>query len=127
MFNPKFLETPREFTVNGFLTFDRGSIEMVAENNKTHELVSLETAAGKKCDVVATSWGFYLGPSVNSRLKNEGFKSALMLNEGNQLYVVAVDNDQLDQFAIYLSSNKSKVICWLDEWLKAENIHSPHE
>jgi len=127
MLRTKFLEIPREFRVNDVLTIDHGKIELSSDNNRTNEFVTFETKSGRNCDVYATYWGFYLGPSVNSRLKNEGFRTGLMMNEGNQLYVVAVESDRMNDFEEYLSHNNSKVICWLDDWFKGTEVKSPHK
>jgi hypothetical protein len=127
MLKTKFLECAREFKVNDVLTRDHGKIELSSANNKTNEFVTFQTKSGKNCDFYATYWGFYLGPSVNSRLKKEGFRTGLMMNEGNQLYVVAVEVDMMTDFEDYLEHNKSKVICWLDDWFKETEIKSPHK
>jgi len=117
---------PREFRLKDTLCRDHGTISLVPQDDRTHEFITLETPSGKQCDVSFTPWGFYLGPSLNSRLASEGFRSALMMNAGNQLYVVAVEEDRIEQFQSYLEANESKVICWLDQWFKESKISSPH-
>lgn len=105
-------ENPRRFCVKGLNIRDFGKIYL-----NDGEMVSFATESGKECDFTATKWGFYLGPSVNSRLKKEGFKVALVLNEQGQLYVNAVENDKINEFKKYLKTNQNnKIICWLDEW-----------
>lgn len=109
-------DEPRIFTVKDTIIKDYGKIYL--DNS---EMVSFVTKSGKECDFTAQDWGFYLGPSVNSRLKNEGFKVALVLNAQNQLYINAVENDKIDVFKKYLSTNQNnKLICWLDEWFKED-------
>lgn len=110
----KFSKNPRIFEVKGHKVKDYGKIYL-----NDGEMVSFVTKSGKECDFAAKDWGFYLGPSVNSRLKKEGFKVALVLNELGQLYVHAVDKDKVKNFKSYLKANQNnKVICWLDEWFK---------
>ena len=40
--------------------------------------------------------GFYSTPSINGRLKNEGFKTALVENLKGQVYVMSVDSERID-------------------------------
>ncbi len=107
----KLKKKPRVFEVKGQTIKDFGKIFL---NNG--EMVSFQTKSGRDCDFAAKEWGFYLGPSLNSRLKKEGFKVALVINEFGQLYVNAVEKDKLKEFSKYCKKNLSKVICWLDEW-----------
>jgi len=108
----EFQDRPRVFSVKGFEIKDWGKVRL-----DPGEMVSFVTASGKECDFTAKDWGFYLGPSLNSRLKKEGFKTALTLNENGQLYVLAVDPEKMDLFKKYLTTNQDiKVLTWLDEW-----------
>ncbi|MCG6553488.1 MAG: hypothetical protein L7F77_14290 [Candidatus Magnetominusculus sp. LBB02] len=112
-----FKEDPRVFGVKGFEIKDFGKIYL-----QDGEMVSFVTESGRECDFAAKDWGFYVGPSVNSRLKNQGFKVALVLNEQGQLYVNAVEIDKVAEFKKYLKTNQNNVIlCWLDEWLSEKN------
>jgi len=106
------LEEPRVFGVKGHELKDIGKIFL---NN--NELVSFKTKSGKEYDFVAKDWGFYASPSVNSRLIKEGFKTALVVNENEQVYVMVVESDKMDIFHKYLADNQnSKIICWLDNF-----------
>jgi hypothetical protein len=89
---------------------------MQPPGERTHEIVTLRNASGKSCDIAATAWGFYLGPSLNSRLKSEGFKSALMVNPKGQIFLVAVEQERMGRFQGYLADNGSRILAWLDEW-----------
>lgn len=86
-------------------------------NLDTDELISFQTASGHECDFVAKNWGFYPTSSVNSRLKNEGFKTALVRDKNDKLQINVVELDKVDSYKKYLKSHvKSKrIICWLDE------------
>ena len=107
---------PRIFEVKGHKVEDCGKITL-----EPNEMISFRTKTGKEYDFTAKEWGFYATPSVNSRLKIEGFKTALVANENNQLYVMAVENDKLHEFKSYLKSNQdNKIICWLDDFFKEE-------
>ena len=106
-------ETPREFKVKKFVIKDYGKIYLEAG-----EMLSFVTQSGKEFDFTAKKWGFYATPSVNSRLKNQGFKTALVTNENNQLYVMVVEKDKLTDFLEYLKDEQNhSVVCWIDEWL----------
>lgn len=109
-------KSPRVFVVKGHRIKDYGKIFL-----KDGEMVSFVTPSGRECDFSAKDWGFYLGPSVNSRLKKEGFKVCLATNEQGQLYVHAVEKDKLAAFKKYLKTNQSnKILCWLDEWISED-------
>ncbi len=108
----KFKRTPRVFEVKGHKVKDLGKIYL-----NDGEMVSFVTKSGKECDFAAKDWGFYLGPSLNSRLKKEGFKVALVVNERHQLYVHAVEKEKMKEFRKYLKTGQdNRIICWLDEW-----------
>lgn len=79
------------------------------------EQVTFVTVTGKEHDFAAKSWGFYATPSVNSRLVNQGFKTALVKNQSGRYYIMVVDADRLSDFEAYLSAEKNKVVEWLDE------------
>ncbi|MCW8895338.1 hypothetical protein [Sulfurimonas sp.] len=110
-------DEPRHFGVKGHEIKDYGKIFLNHD-----EMVSFKSGSGKEYDFVAKEWGFYATPSINSRLIKEGFKTALVVNESNQLYIMAVEKDKLDIFKKYLKNNQdNKIICWLDEFFKEEN------
>tara|TARA_Y100000588_G_C13628850_1_gene658615 strand:+ start:116 stop:469 length:354 start_codon:yes stop_codon:yes gene_type:complete len=82
---------------------------------KPNEQVTFVTDSNKEYDVVRKSWGFYATPSVNSRLKNQGFKTALVKNSKSQWYIMLVDSGQIDEFHSYLEEEKNEIVEWLDE------------
>ena len=106
------LESARFFSVKGHEIKDLGKILL-----DYNELITFKTPSGKNFDFVAKEWGFYATPSINDRLKKEGFKTALVVNENDQLYVMVVEVDKLDIFSRYLKKNQdNKLICWLDDF-----------
>ena len=106
-------EEPRVFGVKKFSIKDFGKVYLDDD-----EMLSFVTKSGKELDFTAKSWGFYATPSVNSRLKNQGFKTALVVNESNQLYIMAVEKEKLNEFFDYLKDEQdNRVLCWLDEWM----------
>lgn len=112
----EFNSYPREFAIKGVTIKDWGKIYL--EDN---EMVSFKNVSGKECDFTAKNWGFYATPSVNGRLKNNGFKTALVVNETNQIYIMVVDCNKIDEFKNYLKNGQNnKIICWMDEWFAEE-------
>ena len=106
------LDKARVFSVKGHEINDLGKILL-----DKNELITFKTQSGKNFDFVAKEWGFYVTPSMNDRLKKEGFKTALVVNEIDQLYIMAIEEDKLDIFNEYLKNNQhNKVICWLDNF-----------
>jgi len=104
---------PRKFGVgkdNKIVIKDCGRINL--ENN---ELVTFSTNDNKEYDVTRKDWGFYATPSVNKRLQNFGFKTALVKNPSSEYFVMLVEKDKMDLFQEYLKSEKQEVELWLDE------------
>lgn len=108
-------ETPRKFTVGRNRRIeisDFGKISLA-----TDEMISFVTASGKEYDVTAKSWGFYATPSLNGRLKNEGFKTALVKNIQGRYYIMLVENEpkKIAEFLDYLAVGPQELVEWLDE------------
>ena len=104
---------PREYKVgvDSQITIkDCGSI--LLEGN---EQITFLTRDEKEYDVAMKDWGFYATPSVNSRLKEQGFKTALVRNSIGQWYIMLVEKDKIDKFQTYLREEKNEVVEWLDE------------
>lgn len=89
---------------------DCGRVELGAD-----EQVTFVTPSGKEYDVAAKSWGFYATPSINKRLREQGFKTALVKNSRGRFYVMLVDPDRMAEFEAYLQEEKQAVEEWLDE------------
>lgn len=112
----KFNIEPRVFEVKGLQIKDIGKIQLYND-----EMITFITEEGKEYDFTAKDWGFYGTPSMNCRLKKQGFKTALVVNETNQVYIMVVDVNKLEDFKNYLKDDQNnKVICWLDEWYNEE-------
>jgi len=107
---------PRKFQVNSIEISDFGNI--VLDSN---EMISFKTDSNKEYDFVAKEWGYYATPSINGRLKEEGFKAALVTNEYNKIYIMAVEKDKIDKFKNYLKRDNQSLICWLDEWFEEDS------
>ena len=108
-----FNQEPRRFWANQAQTIeimDLGKIELAPD-----EMISFKTPDGKEYDVARKSWGFYATPSINSRLKSQGFKTALVCNSKGQRYIMLVENEKIDDFHTYLEKEANEVVEWLDE------------
>lgn len=93
------------------LTFtDVGEIKMENDNQ-----VSLVSGKHKSHDFAAKNWGFYVTPSINGRLKNEGFKTALVKSDSGKVFLNFVDSDKIDDFLDYCQENNKVLVEWLDE------------
>ena len=79
------------------------------------EQVTFVTPAGKEHDFVAKNWGFYATPSINGRLADQGFKTALVKNSFGKYYIMAVDPDKMADFKAYLKIERHEITEWLDE------------
>jgi len=107
---------PRIFDVNDIEYKDFGKI-ILAKN----EMVSLLSDNGNEIDITAKSWGYYLGPSLNARLVNEGYKAALVINQYNKIFIMVVDKAKIEEFKSYLKDNQGhRILCWLDQWFQDE-------
>jgi len=115
----KFIEKipPRVFTLNpnepiATDFYDCGEIHL-----KDNELISFKTDSNKSYDITKKNFGYYATPSLNGRLKDQGFKSALIKNSSNRFYLLLVENnpEKLNQFFTYLKNDLQQLVCWLDE------------
>jgi len=104
---------PRIFQVNDVEISDFGNIVL-----DLNDMISFKTESNKEYDFIAKEWGFYATPSINGRLKREGFKAALVTNECNKIYLMVVEKDKIDKFTGYLKSDNQSLICWIDDWFK---------
>ncbi len=115
--NVEITKTPRVFKVEGVRIKDFGKIFL-----KEDEMISFKRENNKEYDFVSKEWGFYATPSVNKRLKKEGFKTAIVVNSLNQIYINVVDDQELKSFHEYLNDSNLKILCWMDNWF-LENNH----
>ena len=92
---------------------DMGDIHL-----KPDEQVTFVTDDGDRHDFCRKNWGFYATPSINSRLKNENFITALVVNKNNNLYVMVVEKSKIKEFRKYLKYDDLTVISWLGDPLE---------
>ena len=82
---------------------------------KNNEQITFISENKKYYDFTKKSWGYYATPSINDRLKKEGFKTALVRGKSNKYYVMVVDNKKLKNFKNYCKTENQKIIEWIDE------------
>ncbi len=80
-----------------------------------NEQVTFVTPSGREHDFAAKGWGFYATPSVNGRLKDQGFKTALVRNPQGRVFVMVVEQDRMEEFEAYCQDEAQDVLEWLDE------------
>ena len=70
----------------------------------------------KQIDFTKKDWGYYPFPSINSRLKKNFYKVALVMNsDDKKFFILLVNKNKMMSFKKYLKVNKSKLIMWFDE------------
>jgi len=79
------------------------------------EQVTFTTDSGKEYDVMKKSWGFFATPSINNRLKNFGYKTALIKDSTGKMFICLVEEDKVEEFHQYLELDKGKIQCWLSD------------
>ena len=80
-----------------------------------NEQVSFVTPQNRRYDFVRKNWGFYSTPSINSRLKNQGFKVALVKNELDRIFIMTVEEDKIDLFQNYCEEEAQSILEWRDD------------
>jgi len=105
----KLITTNRVFEVNKQTIKEIAKIEL-----DTNEMITF-IDKDKEFDFVAKEWGYYATPSINSRLKNFGYKTALVKNSYGKLFINVVKIEQMERFLEYLKNENSEVLEWLDE------------
>ena len=81
---------------------------------ESNEQVTFLTESGTEFDVVKKEWGYYATPSMNTRLREHGLRAALVSNQHAQLYLLLVEFGCESEFLAYLSSEKHRLLIWLD-------------
>ena len=66
-------------------------------------------------DFVKKNWGFYATPSIDKRLKREGFKTAIVKNSFSNIYIMVVHRSKIKTFYKYCRDHKQKIIKWLSK------------
>jgi hypothetical protein len=108
----KVIDPPREFKAGASIIIkDCAQIELQPD-----EQITFLTEAGAEYDVARKNWGYYATPSLNGRLKSNGFKTALTKNTvSGRFFVMLVEDSKQDLFTKYLKAENMILLEWLDE------------
>ena len=103
---------PRIFLVSEKNQIFLKDVGKVFLNDNEH--LTFFTKNKKNYDICKKNWGFYATPSVNNRLKKEGFNTALA-KQNNKYFIMIVDNKKKKLFNNYCKKENYKVVEWLDK------------
>lgn len=109
--NIQLKDPPRTFCVgakDSITIRDVGRVHLEAD-----EQLTFVTESGANYDFVRKKWGFYATPSINGRLVNEGFITALVENKFGRIYIMVVEEKMSLQFQDYCEREGQRVLQWL--------------
>lgn len=114
---------PREFEVGNSKKFKMKDCgEIFLENN---EQVTFKKSNGGEYDVAKKNWGYYATPSINSRLKNFGFKTLLIKNlKTKRFFIFLLEKGKGKLLNEYIKHENLKIICDLDNEKTLSKIES---
>lgn len=92
-----------------------------------NEMVTFIDKRKMSYDIVKKSWGYYATPSINGRLRNNKFKTALVSNEHGKIFIMLVEKNNINKFKIYCKNEKQKIIIWLDDNKKTKKMFNLSE
>ena len=112
----KIKKKPRIFNVNvgnsKIQLNDTASIML-----KKNEQVTFKYL-GSEYDVAKKDWGYYATPSINGRLKQYGFRTFLIKNKRNKLYIFLVHKNKMKAFKKYCKEDNQKIVIELTNGIK---------
>jgi len=76
---------------------------------KKNEQVTFKNS-NSEYDVTKKDWGYYATPSINGRLKGFGFRTFLIQNKNNMLYIFLVHKDKMKNFRKYCKDDRQKIL-----------------
>jgi len=82
---------------------------------KNDELITFRDKK-KEFDITKKNWGYYATPSIDKRLKNYGYSTAIIQNKiSKNIFIVLVDKKKKKIFSKYIKGENIKIIKWLHE------------
>ena len=79
-------KNPREFQVGNTSKFNMKDFGTIFLND--NEQITFKNKKGMEYDVAKKNWGYYATPSLNSRLKNFGFRTLLIKNKKTKRFFI---------------------------------------
>lgn len=113
--NIKKIDPPRSFDVgvSGITLEHCADVRLNPD-----EMITFVTPDGHEYDVVRKAWGYYATPSIDERLRVNGFRVALVQNSvSGRLYIVLVEEAQIAEWEQYSRLENLKVVSWLSDFV----------
>ena len=76
-------------------------------------MITFKNDQSKEYDVVSKDWGYYATPSINKRLKRNGYRVAITRNKEGSIYIVIVDEKKIDLWLKYNKDENQELVKWL--------------
>ena len=73
-------------------------------------------------DFCKKNWGYYSTPSINKRLKNNGYEVYLIENLTGDIYLWSVEKNKNKKFLNYLKNENQRIVTRLDDVKSPEDI-----
>lgn len=102
---------PRTFLVsekNRIFLKDVGKVSLNDNENLT-----ISSTDKKNYEICRKNWGYYATPSINVRLKKNGFRTVLV-KQNKKLFILIVDNKKIKMFKRYIKLENYKIVKRLD-------------
>ena len=112
----KTRKKPRTFKVNVGNTKIQLN-DMAKITLKENEQVTFK-CLNSEYDVAKKDWGYYATPSINGRLKKFGFRTFLIKNKRDKLYIFLVLKNKLRSFKKYCKDDNQKIVMELTNGIK---------
>lgn len=104
----KIKKKPRKFKVKVGRKYielkDTAEIELQKNEQVTFKFLNSEYDVAKK------DWGYYATPSINDRLKRFGFRTFLIKNKLNKIYIFLVHKNKMKKFKEYCKKDGKEII-----------------
>ena len=78
-----------------------------------NEVVTFKQDNNKEYDIVRKEWGYYATPSINKRLKRNGYKAAFMENKYGDNFIVIVEVNKIRLWENYNKEEEQTFIKWI--------------
>lgn len=112
----KIRKKPRIFKVNVGSTKIQLN-DMAKITLKKNEQVTFKYL-NSEYDVAKKDWGYYATPSINGRLKQFGFRTFLIKNKRDKLYIFLVLKNKFKSFKKYCKDDNQKIVMELTNGIK---------
>lgn len=91
---------------------DCGSITLKNNNQVTFK------SKNSEYDICKKNWGYYGTPSINGRLKNFGFRTFLVSNNQNKIFIFLVYKNKIKLLKKYIKKEKIFIVKELTNFKK---------